>query len=90
MRAGWVLLAFLIFLALFSARKRLAMLPLGSAYAWRLLHETGGLVALALFWLHTRTLWPKGFYEQILAGFFMPFLSAAARAPCCSASIRRV
>ena len=86
MTAGWVLLAFLGFLSLFSARKRLSMLPLGSAYAWRLLHEALGLVALALFWLHARTLWPKGLYEQILASFFY----AVAFSGCAGSVLQRV
>ncbi|MBI3881739.1 MAG: hypothetical protein HY301_16945 [Verrucomicrobia bacterium] len=67
---GWWLFAVMVFLCGFNARKRLAMLPLGSASAWLAWHVTGGFLTLALFWLHTRSLWPRGLYEQALAGLF--------------------
>ncbi len=67
---GYYLLGLIIFLALFNARKTLSMVPLGSAAVWLRMHVAGGLLAIALFWLHTRTLWPSGFYEQLLALLF--------------------
>ena len=67
---GWALAGLFLFLGLFNARKKLAMIPLGSAHFWLRLHVTGGMTALLLFWLHTHSLWPAGFYEQCLAGLF--------------------
>jgi hypothetical protein len=67
---GWLLLATLVGLGAFNARKKLSMIPLGTAAAWLQLHVAGGLFAVALFWLHTRTLWPRGLYEQALACCF--------------------
>jgi len=67
---GWWLFSVMLFLASFNARKRLSMLPLGRASTWLACHVAGGFLTLALFWLHTRTLWPRGLYEQALACLF--------------------
>jgi hypothetical protein len=64
---GWFVFAVLAGLGAFNSRKRLSMVPLGSAALWLQIHVAGGFLALALFWLHTRTLWPHGLYEQVLA-----------------------
>ena len=68
--SGWSLTAFILFLAGFNLRKKLSMIPLGKASTWLILHVVGGLLTLGFFWLHTRRLWPQGFYEQWLAGLF--------------------
>ena len=60
---GWSLLALLVALAAFNTRKRLSMLPLGSASTWLRLHVVGGILAVPLLWLHAGTLWPTGLYE---------------------------
>ena len=67
---GWWLFGLMIFLALFNVRKKLSMIPMGNASTWLLLHAVGGLLVLAVYWLHTRNLWPVGSYEQLLAGLF--------------------
>jgi hypothetical protein len=67
---GWILLILLLALASFNARKRLSMLPLGSARTWLLIHVAGGGLAAAVFWLHIGTFWPQGFYEQALTVLF--------------------
>lgn len=67
---GWILFAVFLILAAFNGRKRLSMLPLARARTWLLVHVIGGLLAVAIFWLHAQTLWPRGFYEKALAGFF--------------------
>jgi len=67
---GWALLTIFVILALFNVRKRFSMLPLGSARTWLLIHVAGGSLALAVFWLHTGTLWPLGLYEQCLTVLF--------------------
>lgn len=67
---GIALLTLVLFLAAFNARKRLSMLPLGSATAWLSLHAAGGALAIGLYFLHAGTLWPLGFYPRALAGLF--------------------
>src|SRR5205807_65428 len=57
---GWWLFAVMLFLGAFNARKKISTLPLGNASTWLRWHVTGGFLTLALFWLHTRTLWPTG------------------------------
>ena len=67
---GWIVLTLLLFLGAFNIRKRLSMLPLGRASTWLRLHVAIGILALAVFWLHTGTVWPHGLYEQALALLF--------------------
>lgn len=68
--SGYILFALMIGLYLLRVRKRLSMVPLFRARSWLTLHVVGGVLALAVFWLHTGMFWPHGFYEQILAGLF--------------------
>ncbi len=65
--SGYLLYALFVALACFNVRKRLAMVPLGRASAWTAAHVFGGVFGIALYWLHTRSLWPSGLYEQGLA-----------------------
>jgi len=67
---GYLLFAFLVFLALYNGRKRLAMIPAGRASVWLTAHLAVGALAVALFWLHSSTLWPLGTADQVLAGLF--------------------
>jgi hypothetical protein len=67
---GWWLFAVILFLGLFNARKKLSTLPLGRASTWLAWHVIFGFLTLALFWLHARSLWPTGLYEQVLAAVF--------------------
>jgi hypothetical protein len=67
---GWALLAVMTLLAAFNGRKRLSMLPLGSAAAWLRVHLAGGVLALGIFWLHVGRPWPTGLSERMLAGLF--------------------
>jgi hypothetical protein len=67
---GYWLFGVMVFLALFNLRKKLSMLPLGPASIWLALHSIGGLLTLALYWLHVGNLWPQGIYEQGLAVLF--------------------
>jgi hypothetical protein len=67
---GYWMLGTMIFLALFNLRKRLSMLPLGNASTWLALHLVFGIFAIAIFWLHTETIWPNGMYEEALATLF--------------------
>jgi len=67
---GYVLFCLMIFLGLFNSRKKLSMVPLGRAAHWLVLHVVVGIFVLLAFWLHTRSFWPQGAYEQVLAGLF--------------------
>jgi hypothetical protein len=68
--SGWLLFSMVVFLASYNARKRLSMLPLGSASTALLLHLAVGLAAVIVFWVHTGGRWPMGHYEQVLALLF--------------------
>lgn len=67
---GYLLIAIILALALFNMRKRLSMVPLGRASTWLLFHGMAGVLAIAVYWLHTGTLWPLGLYEQAIAVLF--------------------
>ena len=67
---GWCLLIVIFVLAGFNGRKKLSTLPLGRASWWLRAHVAGGIATLAIFWLHTGTLWPAGGYERVLAALF--------------------
>ena len=67
---GYALFSLIVFLALFNLRKRLPMLPLIKAHWWTTAHTIGGILAVALYFLHTAGLWPGGAYERLLALLF--------------------
>lgn len=67
---GWCLLIVIFVLAGFNGRKKLSPLPLGRASWWLRAHVAVGIATLAIFWLHTGTVWPAGGYERVLAAFF--------------------
>lgn len=68
--SGWILFAAMVGLSVLNWRKKLSMLPLGRAAYWLGLHVVGGVFAVALFWIHTNSVWPLGRYEQALAVLF--------------------
>jgi hypothetical protein len=68
--SGWWLLAAVIGLALFGARKKLPVLPLGSARAWLRVHAFGGVAAVALFGMHVDWRVPDGALEGLVATLF--------------------
>ncbi|MFP6761118.1 MAG: hypothetical protein VB856_05360, partial [Rhodospirillales bacterium] len=57
---GYTLIAVMLCVALLNTRKKLSMIPLGKASSWVVFHVVGGLLCVALFWVHTNTFWPKG------------------------------
>ncbi len=67
---GYTLFGFMVFLIIFNIRKRLSMLPIFKVRWWTPLHVASGILVIALFWLHTGTLWPGGLYEQAIAIIF--------------------
>ena len=67
---GYTLIVVMLCVALFNVRKKLSMIPLGKASSWLVFHVVGGLLCVALYWIHTKSVWPKGLYEGFLAGAF--------------------
>ena len=68
---GWVLLAVMAFLALFNVRKKITMLPLGSASAWMQLHIYAGWLVIVIFGEHVGWSVPTGWLEVTLAALFV-------------------
>jgi hypothetical protein len=68
---GWVLLAVMVFLALFNVRKKITMLPLGSASSWLQLHVYGGWLVIVIFGEHVGWSIPTGWLEVTLAALFV-------------------
>lgn len=68
---GWILLGSMIFLALFNVRKKLPMIPLGSAALWLNMHVYVGWFCLGLFVAHNGLDLPNGVLEITLATLFL-------------------
>ena len=67
---GWVLLAAMILLALYNARKRLPFLPLGSSETWAQIHIYVGFFAVVLFLIRLNFRIPSGWFEGALAWLY--------------------
>lgn len=68
---GWLLLAVMLFLALFNVRKRLTVLPLGSASAWLQFHVYAGWLVVLLFAVHVGWRIPDGAMELTMTALFV-------------------
>jgi len=74
--SGYLLYGLVAFLTLFSLRKKLPTLPLGSASSWLQIHLYGGVVAGLLFGIHLDWQLPTGIVETALGfAFMMTFVS---------------
>jgi hypothetical protein len=71
---GWVLLTGVVFLTLFNLRKKLPMLPLGSARNWTRVHVYTGYFIVGVFLLHTGAGLPQGALDK---GLWFVFLTVA-------------
>ena len=69
--SGILLFALLIFLMLFSVRKRLPFLPLIRASIWLRVHLYVGLFSIVVFLAHNGISVPQGNLERLLAAFFV-------------------
>ncbi len=69
--SGWLLLGTVVFLVLLNLRKKLPVLPLGSAAAWLQFHIYAGWLAIALFLLHVGANMPDGWLEGTLGLMFV-------------------
>lgn len=63
---GWLLLCLIVGLAAFDLRKRIPVLPLGTASAWQQVHIYAGWFTVATFLLHTGVGLPDGPFEAAL------------------------
>lgn len=68
---GWLLLALIVLLTLYNGRKKLSMVPLGTAATWLQWHVYMGLLAVLTFAMHIEWSIPNGFLERLLALFFV-------------------
>ena len=68
---GFLLLAILLILTLFNARKKLPFLPLFKASSWLQFHIYAGLFSVAVFFVHTGFRFPDGTFEVILSAVFV-------------------
>ena len=69
--SGWSLLALVLFLTAYNARKKLTYPPLGSSATWLQLHVYGGLLCVVVYFFHTGLTWPNGVFENLLALLFL-------------------
>src|SRR5215813_8320299 len=72
---GYLLLAAVLFLALYNVRKKLPFLPLGSSSTWLQWHLYVGIGSAGLFALHAGVPWPMGVLNSALA---VAYLATAA------------
>lgn len=68
---GWALLAVMLFLTLYNARKKLPFLPLGNSRTWLQLHAYVGFFSAALFLAHIAWRVPSGGFEIMLTLLYL-------------------
>jgi hypothetical protein len=68
---GWLLLALVVALTAYNARKKLPFLPLLSSQAWLRAHSWLGLFTALVFLMHLRWRAPTGAFEGVLAALFV-------------------
>ena len=67
---GWSLLALMLYLTAYNARKKLPFLPLVSSRLWMQAHIYLGLLTGLVFLLHAQWRWPTGWFEGLLSALF--------------------
>ena len=68
---GYLLVAAVLFLAIYNVRKKLPFLPLGSSTAWLQWHLYVGMGTVGLFALHVGPVWPRGTLEVVLGAIYL-------------------
>jgi hypothetical protein len=68
---GWILLAAMLVLTFFNARKKLPFLSLGKAETWLQIHIYLGFFTVVLFLIHLNFHTPHGWFEITLAWLFV-------------------
>ncbi len=77
--SGWLLLAVMLFLTAYNARKKLPFLPLGKSRTWLQLHAYVGWLSAVILGIHVGWRWPGGWFEWTLeALYFVVALSGVA------------
>jgi hypothetical protein len=69
--SGYILIGAVLFLAAYSIRKRIPVLPIGNASAWLQFHIYVGLGSAFVFLLHIGFRLPNGAFEGVLATLFV-------------------
>lgn len=69
--SGYILLGAVLFLAAYSIRKRIPVLPIGNASAWLQFHIYVGLGTVFVFLMHTGFRVPNGSFERVLATLYV-------------------
>ena len=81
--SGWILFASVLILTAYNARKKITMLPIGSAASWLQVHIYLGLLSVLLFLLHIipggRDPWSWPFISDNIRDFFTTFATANPR-----------
>ncbi len=68
--SGWFLLAVMLFLTAYNARKKLPFLPLGKSSTWLQLHAYVGWLSVAILFVHVGWRLPGGWFETALEILF--------------------
>ena len=68
---GWILLAAMLVLTFYNARKKLPFLPLGNSETWLQIHIYLGFFTVLLFLIHLDFRLPRGPFEITLAWLFV-------------------
>jgi hypothetical protein len=68
---GYLLLAAVLFLALYNVRKKFPFLPLGKSATWLQWHLYIGNASMGLFALHAGIPWPSGILNTTLAAMYL-------------------
>jgi hypothetical protein len=68
---GWILLAAMLGLTFFNARKKIPFLPVGKAETWLQIHIYLGFFTVVLFLIHLNFHAPRGGFEITLASLFI-------------------
>lgn len=69
--SGWTLLALTLFLSAYALRKKIPVIPLGTAATWLRLHAWTGILGIVVYGLHTGFRVPQGQLEGVLAALFL-------------------
>ncbi len=68
--SGWALLILILMLTSYSFRKKISVLPIGTATSWLQFHVYLGLLSGLLFVIHIDWTIPNGWFEILLATMF--------------------
>lgn len=68
---GWTLLGIVLFLSAFGVRKKVPVIPLGTAATWLRVHAWVGILGIVVYGLHTGGRLPQGRLEGTLAALFL-------------------